>query len=352
MADPVGAPVEPGPVTPPARGRLRRRVILVLLLLVGACGVQVGRALLTLGIQPVIPGALYRSGQPDGPGLDAWVDEFGLRSVISTRGDEAAESWFDDELAVVQRRGLEFFTVKLDGDEMPSRERLARLVRHIDDAPRPALIHCNWGVERSGLAAAIALLLEGESIATANAQLTYRHGIERWLTGSDLPDVIVDYEGWLAATDRAHTPDLLRHWAAEVYIPYFYANEVVLEREPEVYRCGEEIEVTVRLVNASRRPWRHRAERDRGVHFEVRLKALDDGPAWSASVRGGYVDLTVAPGEASVFDVSLGAFPRPGPYLLEVAMVNEMVAWFAAEGGRDFRTTLEVLPAAGDPAER
>lgn len=326
--------------------RVRRLLLIVVLALLALVLWRVGRALLQLGVRPVIPGVLYRSSQPEGPELRRYVEELQLASVISTRGDEEAEAWFIDELAVVTEMGVDFFTVKLDGDRMPSRDRLNRLVSHLDEAPRPALVHCNWGVERAGLASAVALLLEGESVETAREQLTYRDGLTRWLTRSDLPVVLDDYEAWLGAEALEHRPQRFRRWARDHYVPYFYSAAVALTEQPAAYRAGEPAELAFRVTNTSTRPWRHLPDEERGVHIAVRLRALQGEPPWKHGQRTGYVDLEVAPGDSAEFRVTLPPFPNPGEYRLEIALVDELVAWFSAEGTQDFRTTLLVEPAA------
>ncbi|MBW2282315.1 MAG: hypothetical protein JRG82_16375, partial [Deltaproteobacteria bacterium] len=79
-------------------------------------------------LHEVVPGEIYRSGQPDAERLAEMIDELGLRSVVTLRGDDVEAEWYRDELALTSELGLEFRAVRLSGDRMPRRKRLVQVV--------------------------------------------------------------------------------------------------------------------------------------------------------------------------------------------------------------------------------
>ncbi len=48
--------------------------------------------------------------------------------------------------------------------ELPQSNRLNQLVDALLTAPRPILLHCHRGADRTGMASAIALILNGDRI--------------------------------------------------------------------------------------------------------------------------------------------------------------------------------------------
>jgi hypothetical protein len=88
----------------------------------------------------------------------------------------------------------------------------------LDNAARPVLFHCRSGGDRSGLAAAIFLLLYTDaSLAEARGQLSLRFGHNPYGRSACLHSVLDRYEQWLDAESREHRPEYLRQWIAHVY---------------------------------------------------------------------------------------------------------------------------------------
>ena len=105
---------------------------------------------------------------------------------------------------------------------MPPGGTLQELVRLLNTARRPLLLHCEMGVERSGLASAVAVLLSGGNIAEARRQFGLTYGFVPLILHTDLLKVLDDYGHWLAVRRWAHTPERFRRWVENDYVPYFY----------------------------------------------------------------------------------------------------------------------------------
>lgn len=123
----------------------------------------------------VSPGRLYRCNHPTPARLSAMVRRWHIRSVINLRGPTGNGS---DALARERaaRLGLAFIDVPMSSGHAPSREALGALVAAFAAMRPPGVVYCKSGADRSGFAAAVFLLLEGESVAAARRQLSLRWG--------------------------------------------------------------------------------------------------------------------------------------------------------------------------------
>jgi protein tyrosine/serine phosphatase len=123
----------------------------------------------------VVPGRLYRCNHPTPVRLAAATRRFGLRTVINLRGRRACGS---DALSrhEATRLGLQHIDAPFESRGAPHRERVLALAEIYRRMEEPALIHCKSGADRTGLAAAIFLLVNNCMGAEALAQLSCRFG--------------------------------------------------------------------------------------------------------------------------------------------------------------------------------
>jgi undecaprenyl-diphosphatase len=132
-------------------------------------------------LHPVEAGVVYRSAQLSGDSLDHVFREYGIRSVLNLRGNNAGKSWYDDEIRTARGDGLVHFDYALSAEHDVSPAQMAELVRLVSNAPKPLLIHCNAGADRTGLVSALYELSRGAPAAQAGAQLSLRYGHFPWL---------------------------------------------------------------------------------------------------------------------------------------------------------------------------
>lgn len=128
-------------------------------------------ALLDYNFKTVRDEALYRSGQLPPGRLEKVLDEDGVRTVINLRGNSPHERWYHEQRAICARVGVAHYDLDWSMNRLPPPESLAQLVSLFDTAERPILVHCQGGTHRTGVASAVFLLLEGQSVESARAQL-------------------------------------------------------------------------------------------------------------------------------------------------------------------------------------
>ncbi|MBS0234323.1 MAG: tyrosine-protein phosphatase [Proteobacteria bacterium] len=105
----------------------------------------------------VIAGELYRSAQPRGEDIDRYVHTYGIKSVLNLRGTNPDKSWYRDEIAAASRNGLAHADLALKADRPLDDQTVASLLALFAKLPKPLLIHCEGGADRTGLATALYL---------------------------------------------------------------------------------------------------------------------------------------------------------------------------------------------------
>ncbi len=116
-------------------------------------------ALLKNNIHTVIPQVVYRSAQLNGGDLTYVLKKYHIQSVINLRGSGPGQYWYDNELNEENSFKINIYNISLKAKSIVTVGQLKQLVETIEQAPKPVLIHCKDGADRTGLAAAIALIL-------------------------------------------------------------------------------------------------------------------------------------------------------------------------------------------------
>ncbi|MDE1939238.1 MAG: tyrosine-protein phosphatase [Alphaproteobacteria bacterium] len=129
-------------------------------------------------------GEAARSSQAHFGGLQRLMMRHGLRAVINLRGENSDLSWWRYEKRVCAALGAGHFDTMLDSRKLPTRPMLVCLMDAFDAAPKPFLLKCSGGNDRTGLAAALYLIHRDgwqarEGAQTQFAGIAKKH--QRWL---------------------------------------------------------------------------------------------------------------------------------------------------------------------------
>lgn len=158
----------------------------------------------------VAPG-VFRSNHPDHARLERYARR-GIRTVLSLRGART-KAFHRLEVESCAALGLELRVIGMGSREAPRREALLELLDFFDTAPRPFLIHCKSGADRTSLASALYLLHAcGAQVAEARAQMSPRFIHFRW-TQTGVLDEVLD----LYAARLGDGPIPLRAWIETEY---------------------------------------------------------------------------------------------------------------------------------------
>lgn len=126
----------------------------------------------------VIPGELYRSAQPSAADIVRYRRDYGIRTIVNLRGENAGSGWYDDEHSTAAALGIAHLDFRMSARQSLSQARAAALIDLLRSAEKPILIHCRAGADRSGLAAALyvaAIADAGEIAAELQISPLYGH---------------------------------------------------------------------------------------------------------------------------------------------------------------------------------
>ncbi len=157
-------------------------VALVAVLVTVFAGGFAGYLRLTGNFHTVSDGALYRSGQLSGTQFTDRIRQHHIRTIINLRGNNAGDRWYDDELKASAGTGVQHIDFAISAGRELTDDQVRALAGLLATSPRPILIHCEAGSDRSGLASALyKLLIEHRPPEDAAAQLSLRYGHFPWL---------------------------------------------------------------------------------------------------------------------------------------------------------------------------
>ncbi len=161
--------------------RWLKRTATIIATVAAAAGIWAGYLRATGNFHAVEDGAVYRSGQLSGSQFARRIQENGIKTIVNLRGSNTGESWYDDEIKASTSAGVQHIDFGISAGQELTNGEVGKIVALLRDAPRPILIHCEAGSDRSGLVSALyELLVARHSSEEANSQLSFRYGHFPW----------------------------------------------------------------------------------------------------------------------------------------------------------------------------
>ncbi|TPK86206.1 protein tyrosine phosphatase [Mesorhizobium sp. B2-4-13] len=125
----------------------------------------------------IVEGQAYRSAQPTADEIAGYRRDEHIAAIVNLRGAAPGQEWYDAEVRVAKQLGIRHIDFAMSARTTLTRQQSLALIALMKSAPKPLLIHCQAGSDRSGLAAALytaAIAHAGEE--KSEAQLSIRFG--------------------------------------------------------------------------------------------------------------------------------------------------------------------------------
>lgn len=167
---------------------------------------------LTKNFYEVDPGKFYRSAQLTASELENVISKRGIKTVISLRGNPPSIFGEESEEQTLQRSKVEFHKYALEMDYFPSKVDLNEILGLLHNAPKPILIHCRSGSDRTGMIAAL--------YAMEEMNLTKEDAFKQ------LSPKYLHFEAFHLAMDDFIRTYKGKSWALNIYDPCEYPGYV------------------------------------------------------------------------------------------------------------------------------
>ncbi|MFH0977633.1 MAG: dual specificity protein phosphatase family protein [Spirochaetota bacterium] len=131
----------------------------------------------------VTDGVIYRSKQLDAKEFTGYIKKYKIKSVLNLRGEHKNSDWYRDEMNVMEQYRVRHFDFRLSAVREVDPETLDKIMGIIKNAPKPVLIHCQGGSDRTGLVCAVWKYREENKEPEAAAEqlsLVYGHFPYLW----------------------------------------------------------------------------------------------------------------------------------------------------------------------------
>lgn len=174
----------------------------------------------------VIPNTIYRSGQPSEKNFTKWQNKYHFKSILNLRGREYCKSESESLECneSIRKHGINTRNLGISSKKMPYPEEVKEIISFIQKSPKPLLIHCKHGVDRTGLVSAIAIILNDQPLETALYQISLFKGFLPFRHHEILRVFLYDYENWLFNNKLKSSGKNFSYWVDNVYATKFYPN--------------------------------------------------------------------------------------------------------------------------------
>jgi hypothetical protein len=314
--------------------------------LIGAVGAHFAWVLAVSNYHVVIPGQLYRTGQPTAEELRALIKKHGIRTVINLRGFGASANWYRDEARITSEMGVSLEDLGFSAVRLPSPLLMRQLIEVLDRSTYPILVHCFQGADRTGLAIGVWFLLRpGVSFAEARRQLGPATGHLRVGRTHFIDRFFELYEEWLTEQGLVHSPAVFRRWVNDEYCPdggraaFSIIHPPLSPGRVLSLRADRPTVVTIRCHNTSIASWQMQTGPNAGIHLQCTV--VDDQERWVWMDRAGLLQRRVYPGEHIDLQVIVPRLPA-GRYQLRVDLFDARQGTFLQLGNDPMLVDVEV----------
>lgn len=163
---------------------------------------------------------VYGSAQLTPAQLDERIHDHHIRTIVNLRGPNPQHRWYREEVKVAKRLGVTHHDFPFSSVTLPPRSEMKRLIQVLKNSAKPLLVHCQSGIDRTGLAAMVcelALDTDG-SPEKAWERISIWGGHLPWRKTVEMKRQFIDhYKHWLGEQKINHSPEEFCRWVETEY---------------------------------------------------------------------------------------------------------------------------------------
>ena len=125
---------------------------------------------------------VYRSAQLFSFNMPYYMEKYKIKSILNVRGASLNAKWYKDEIAFAKEHNISHYNYGIGDRSEISVEKMDEMVEIMRTAPKPLLIHCKAGADRTSLASAL-----------------YLHAIKKDKNAEDAISIIYGHFPWLGS---------------------------------------------------------------------------------------------------------------------------------------------------------
>jgi protein tyrosine/serine phosphatase len=122
-----------------------------------------------------VDNGVYRSAQLFSFNMPYYLEKYHIKSMLNLRGPSDAK-WYHDEIDICQEHHVKHYDYGIGDREVSSEKQMDEIIRLIKQAPKPLLIHCKAGADRTSLSSALYLYaIKNDRDASRAISIIYGH---------------------------------------------------------------------------------------------------------------------------------------------------------------------------------
>ena len=151
-----------------------KKILKYLLLALLCIALIIGGYLFIYGNFHKIDSNAYRSAQLFSFNMPYYVKKYHIKSILNLRGTD--NKFYKDEINISKKYNITHYNYSISASHIQTMKAMNKIVDIIKNAPKPILIHCKAGADRTSLATALYLYNEKKyTIAPKAFSLEYLH---------------------------------------------------------------------------------------------------------------------------------------------------------------------------------
>ncbi len=140
---------------------------------------------------------VYRSAQLYSFNLPHYIESHNIKSIINLQGPSPKE-WYSDEKRISSDYNVSHFDFDISDRRLLTIQQMDALVKLMQEAPKPLLIHCRAGADRTSLASALYHYAVNKDLPSAQSSISILYGHIPWF-GSRTITMDISFDNYVKA---------------------------------------------------------------------------------------------------------------------------------------------------------